>query len=497
MQQPSDSPLATANHLFVSGRLAEAAALYEQVARTDPACADAFYCLGLIRYEQGQYAHAAELHRQALALQPDYAEPQCGLALCLRAMGDNDQALKHYRTVRMRAPAHIDAIAGEAAILERLGNYTDSWNLLNPVLDHAGDNTNILLTYASLAPHIDRSQDAIARIEQALSQPSCPHSHRLQLHFAAGRLCDERGEFDRAFQHFSNGNALKGATFNPDAHRQLVDQLIATYSAENLERFPRASNRSEIPVFIVGMPRSGTTLTETILAAHPQVSGAGELALFNHISAGIPAERLRGRSLSDALADLDQPTLDSIASRYLDELKRHRTGPQVIRITDKMPYNYLHLGLIQMLFPQARIIHCDRDARDTCLSCYFQNFVGQHPYAYNLVHLGSYYRQYLRLMAHWRRCISLPLFELHYEDLVSTPNETVARLLDFCGLEWSDNCLRFHESRRTVRTASYQQIRRPLYTASVGRWRHYDTHLGGLLRELGAPYTEQSSGAYP
>lgn len=497
MPQPFDNPLATANDLFVSGRLAEAAALYEQITRVEPSCVDALYCLGLVRYEQGKYTQAAELHRRALTFRPSFPEAECGLALCLRALGDDELALRHYRNVRARLPCHADAIAGEAAILERLGNYTQSWSLLSQALDSAGDNTNILLTYAALAPHLDRSQDAIARIERLLSLPSWPHSHRLQLHFAAGKLCDEQSEFERAFRHFASGNALNVAAFNPAAHQQLIDQLITTYSAENLARFPHASNRSEIPVFIVGMPRSGTTLTETILATHDRVSGAGELALFNHISAGIPAERLRGRSLSDVLADLDQPTLDNIAGRYLDELERHRTGPQVARITDKMPYNYLHLGLIQMLFPKARIIHCIRDARDTCLSCYFQNFIGQHPYAYNLEHLGSYYRGYERLMAHWRRHISLPLFELRYEDLVAAPEDTIARLLDFCGLEWSDVCLRFHESRRTVRTASYQQIRRPLYSASVGRWRHYEKHLSGLLRELGPQHTEQSTGTHP
>jgi hypothetical protein len=229
------------------------------------------------------------------------------------------------------------------------------------------------------------------------------------------------------------------------------------------------------------MPRSGTSLVEQILSTHPGVYGAGELTAIDQFA----------RHLGDATGDaypqsalhLDQATIDAAARQYLAALQD--LAPSAIRVTDKMPGNFLHLGLIQLLFPGARVIHCRRDPLDTCLSCYFQQFNQGQTFSYDLSDLGHHYRQYQRLMRHWQSVISLPMLDVHYEDLVADQEAMSRKMLEFCGLDWTDECMRFYESKRYVATASYDQVRQPIYHKSVGRWRHYERYLGPLKTALG------------
>jgi hypothetical protein len=229
------------------------------------------------------------------------------------------------------------------------------------------------------------------------------------------------------------------------------------------------------------MPRSGTSLAEQILASHPRVRGAGELVDIGKMSTLLPG-RLGGEAYPDCLERLDRATARTLAEEYQGSLRQH--GGAAERVVDKMPHNYLHLGLIAALFPRSRIVHCRRDPVDTCLSCYFQEFVNPLPYGPDLASLGRYYREYERLMAHYAQVLPLPLFELNYEELTAQQEAVSRRLVEFCGLDWDDRCLRFHETARTVRTSSSLQVRKPMYTSSVGRWKRYEAHLGPLLDAL-------------
>ncbi|MBI3462463.1 MAG: sulfotransferase [Planctomycetes bacterium] len=257
---------------------------------------------------------------------------------------------------------------------------------------------------------------------------------------------------------------------------------MAAFTQETLRSRYGEGNPTEVPVFVVGMPRSGTTLVEQILASHPDVFGAGELPDIPSIVDTLPRYAPNQMRYPGCLAFLGPPVIRGFADAYL---KRVRTLDATSeRVVDKWPLNYLHLGLMALLFPRARIVHCRRDPLDTCLSCYFQRFRGDHEYSYDLAHLGSYYRTYERLISHWREVLPMPVLELHYEALIDDPQATSERLLAFCGLSWQERCLRFHESPRPVSTASNWQVRHPLYRSAVQRWRNYEAHLGPLRDAL-------------
>jgi hypothetical protein len=263
----------------------------------------------------------------------------------------------------------------------------------------------------------------------------------------------------------------------------MVDRLVATYAPGWSARLPRTDNADESPVFIVGTPRSGTSLTEQILAWHGGVAAAGELDDIPRALRELAGGPLGTDDFVAPLGSLDRDTLEAIAGRYLEALPGR--APGIVRITDKMPYNFLHLGFIAQLFPRARIVHCRREPLDSCLSCFFQRFSRGNLQTYRLEHLGAYWRQYARLMAHWHAVLDLPILDLDYEALVADIEGQSRLLVAFLGLEWDPRCLRFHESRRIVNTASFDQVREPVYSRSVGRWRHYAAHLGPLRAALG------------
>jgi hypothetical protein len=233
------------------------------------------------------------------------------------------------------------------------------------------------------------------------------------------------------------------------------------------------------------MPRSGTTLVEQILASHPNVFGAGELNLIPQLAADLPGLLRSSLNYPRCLDRLDAARAGEIARRHVDRLRD--LGGSASRVVDKMTINFLHLGLIAVLFPEARVIHCRRDPRDICLSCFFHNFASPGlNFTFSLQDLGFYYQQYERLMDHWRQVLPLPIFEIQYEELVSAPEQWTRALLDFCGLAWDDRCLAFHQTERQVKTASALQVRQPMYTRSVGRWKPYEIQLQPLFRAINA-----------
>ena len=233
-----------------------------------------------------------------------------------------------------------------------------------------------------------------------------------------------------------------------------------------------------------GMPRSGTTLIEQIMASHPQVHGAGELNLIHRMASEFPSLLGSATPYPQCIAQATAQKLERIAQTYLGELQKR--GGKASRVTDKAPINFLHLGLIDLLFPGARVIHCARDPLDTCLSCYFQPFSGEYSFTYDLGHLGAYYRLYENLMVHWRQILRVPVFEVRYEELVADQERMIRALIEFCGLPWDDRCLKFYETERTVATASFDQVRKPIYAGSVGRWRRYEAYLEPLISALKA-----------
>ena len=299
----------------------------------------------------------------------------------------------------------------------------------------------------------------------------------------SGRLYDKCGNYERAFECYREGNDLKRAHYEPATVERDVTARLEVFR-DGISQFPSSANESELPVFIIGMPRSGTSLVEQMLASHPEIHGAGELLEIGRVTKTFPDLSGQGRRWPRILEAADAATMTQIADRHLEMLRG--LNPDAARITDKMPYNFYEVPLIRLLFPRARIIHCVRNAVDTCLSCYFQNFPASNGWPFDLKLIGFFYNQYRRIMRHWQETLGLPIMDVNYEELARDPEPSVRGMLEYCGMAWNEQCLRFHESDRVVNTASYRQVRRPVYTGSIERWRNYEQFLTPLLEELEA-----------
>lgn len=460
------------------GDLDQAIASYQKALQLKPDFAEAYNNLGLVLHEQGKLSLAIASYRRAVQHKPDYTEAYTNLGAALQVQGHFAEAQANYQEALRLTPDCIEALAGEASLLEKQGDFVQAYERLYPLLQAGTTNIAVITTLATLCRHYDHRTTIVTLMERLLAQENLSTGQRRSLLFALGKLCDELKAFDKAFAYFQQANALKPCHFDPGKHAAFITALIDTYSVDRWTQLPRATYQSERPVFIVGMPRSGTSLVEQILASHPLVFGAGELPDITQIAASLGAEY----PSPDCVEQFSVDTLNSLTYRYLCHLEH--LSPDAVRITDKMPGNFLHLGLIALLFPQARIIHCVRDPLDTCLSCYFQDFIGNHDYAYDLTHLGGYYRAYQTLMDHWKTVLNIPMLEVQYEELVTHQEQVSRQIIAFCALEWNEQCLRFHETNRYVNTASYDQVRRPLYTTSIGRHHYYSPYLAPLQAAL-------------
>jgi len=503
--------------LAATGRPEEAARHLRAALQTSPEDGDAWCLLAAIEGQLSHFSESAEAGRKAVALQPDSVEAHVNLANALREsdeletailhyrkaverapsladawkgwasacseLGRSDEALQGFRKVLVLQPGDPDAVAGEACVLAQRGDFDAAWQRVAPLVDSGRANADIALLYASLSRRHGRSEQAVALLEAQLSNPGLAAGLQSRIHFALGKLHDAASEYDRAFRHFEQANRLRtAADFDPGAQQRLVEALTSIYNETFVRTLPGAVNADERPLFIVGMPRSGTTLVEQVLASHPDVYGAGELwdialsAQRLHTTLGDP------RHYPLCVPALDAATASELAQAYLDRLSA--LGGNAARVTDKMPHNFIHLGLIAQLFPRARIIHCTRNPLDTCLSCYFSDFQRKHEYSNDLGALAGYYRLYRQLMDHWNRVLDIPMLEVRYEDLVRE-QETVSReIVAFAALPWDDGCLDFHATARTVVTLSYEQVRQPIYSTSIDRWRHYEPHIGPLQSGL-------------
>ncbi len=403
--------------------------------------------LGVALREAGDVEEAERCHRRALELAPDSPQAENGFANMLAMEGALAAAERHYRRALALKPDYAGAFHNMVDVV-RLTPADPLWPGLMALGERAG---------------------------------SLPPEAALPLQFTLGRVWDSQGDYPRAFRHFQEGNRLKRAGLNYDEARQarFFRDFIAAYPAITAA----GGSGDERPVFIVGMPRSGTSLVEQILASHPAVHGAGEThALRDCLREELPPDAGDYR-LPRQLPQLNDAALGRVAARYgryLDEI-----APGAQRVTNKLPGNMVFVGLIRLLFPRARIIHCVRDPLDTCLSCYTKLFTAGHPFSYELKELGRFHRMYQGLMAGWRGLLPQDaMLEVVYEELVADVEAGARRLVEHCGLPWDPACLSFHSAARPVRTASLAQVRQPIYSSSMGRWKKYEKELAPLKEAL-------------
>ncbi len=460
------------------GRLRGAEVACRNVVRLRPSSADAHANLGAVLAAQGRIEAPLRCFGQALRLQPDKLEFRRKMGWFLLWLGRLDEAERCFRQVLSRDAGDVDAAAGVASTLERRGDFRTALSVLRPYVRRAQESANLCICFATLCQRLGQPAEAIPVLETVTRLPNRPHLESARLWHAYGEVLEATESYHEAFEAHRRANRYRGGGFNTVKHSDYVSRLIETFHRDWARELPAATNRSERPVFVVGMPRSGTTLVEQILATHPWTYGAGELESIRRIAVSIAFRMGVDDPYPMSLSAVDDRTLDAMAGWYLEQLDQVAGG--AIRVVDKMPFNFLHLGLISMLFPEARIIHCVRDPLDTALSCFFQNFSASYAFTNSLETLGCYYRDYQRLMRHWHEVLPLSILDLRYEQLVSAPEQSMRQLVQFLGLEWDDRVLDFHENPRLVTTASYDQVRRPIYTGSVGRAQRFKAQLGPL-----------------
>ncbi len=325
-------------------------------------------------------------------------------------------------------------------------------------------------------------EETMERLLTILQNPYLPQKARCLLNFAAGFGFEKGKQYDVAFSFFQKGNRLRDVTFVKEDWVRKVEDRKKFFSKSQIKRISGFGSESKKPIFIIGMPRSGTTLTEQILAAHPKVFGGGERAITSVLIQDFQSQIDDTPPWPLSMEKVTGGQIKKMARQYLDDIERVAGNSE--RVTDKMPGNFWEAGLIATLFPKAKIVHCRRDPLDTCLSNYFQAYFTFHPYAFRLETLGFYYKLYLEIMAHWHKVLPGRILDFDYEKTIANPKEQTQKLLNFCDLEWHDDCLNFHKSKTTVQTASFAQVRKPIYKTSAKKWKLYEKHLEPLKQAL-------------
>jgi len=503
------------------GRTRRAIRHYEESIRLDACNAAVHRRLGGAYGKFEHWGRAISAYKQAIAINPGDARPLRQLGVALQQLGRMHAAIGYFEQALELQPDYSEALVDFARTLLQLGRAEEAIAPLEQAIIVDPDNSVAQIGLAMALKQLGRTEDAVLALEQLLSlQPGCGEAHyqlsmirpesgriagleeivsdpELSKHdasycqFALGNLYQNDESWDQAFEHFQKANALKRSTLDYDAdqNKKIIDKLIDVYSSEFFANKSHLGSESQLPVFIVGMPRSGTTLVEQIISSHPSVHGAGELEAIRGANLAI-AERLLDKGPHpECMTHIDESLAAEHAQVYLEELSRH--DPSAARITDKFPRNYAAIGLIRTLFPKARIVHCKRDALDNCVSLYcycFPLMAG----TFELTELAEFYLGYERLMAHWEELFGDDIFTVRYEDLVTNQEQVSRQLIEFVGLDWDESCLDFQNNERNVSTPSNMQVRKPMYTSSVNRWKHYEAHLHPLIDTLSANQGEET-----
>ena len=391
-----------------------------------------------------------------------------------------DHARRAFEAIVHAEPSNLDGVSGLAMTLERQGELETAHALLAPVIPTCPVHARMALVWGAVCRRLGRAQEAIPMLERTLESTSLKDGGRMMVLFELGSLREKVGEYRLAWQAIEAANNLQPGIFDPKACIEETDHIIETFSADLLARAPRATDTDELPILIVGMPRSGTSLVEQILAAHPDVSAAGELSDLQ--AAAVLGARSAGRQFPQWVPDISAQLATQLGEWYLN---RRRSGhPGSRRVTDKMPQNFQMVGLATLILPGAHIIACERQPQDVAVSCYFQNFKAPLAWSKRLDWMRVYIDQKRRLMAHWDTVLPNQVHHVHYEDLVADPEVQRRSLVSAAGLPWHDAVAQHHSQDRKIHTASYAQATKPIYRSSVDRSAAYAEFLAPHFADL-------------
>lgn len=440
------------------------------------------YNLGSAQLAERKPQFAIETLRKVALMKPDYLQTWVLLGRAYVALGQQDEALDAFDRALSMRPNGFAVAVERAEVLVNLGRLAEAADIFRHAVANNEQVARAMVGLSVAHKFTPDDPEPAWMVDLLNSDPKA--TRRKALRYAAGKALADQKRFDEAFEQFSMAKQESDNAFAIDVHRDTFDRTKKLFTAPFLAERADIGSPSTRPVFIIGMPRSGTTLTEQILASHPQIAGAGELTDLRRIASDLGYGHLDKTLFSRNLEHLTEGQARKLAGHYLAALKRHSSG-SVLRVVDKMPHNYEFVGLIAILFPNARIIHCKRSPMDTCVSCFTQNFSDAHGYNGDLRTLGQYYKAYDDLMVHWHSVLPGRILDSQYEELIADQEVASRRLIAWTGLDWDDACLSFQKTERLVTTPSRWQVRQPIYRTSVKKWEKYGKHLGPLEKALG------------
>ena len=466
------------------GKLEEAVQAYHQALEISSNDANIYNNLGNVLQEQGKLELAIQAYRFATEINPNYPQAYNNLGNIFRQQDRSEEAIQAYQQAIGIDAGYAEAHGNLGNLLRELGRLEPAIQAYRKVLSI---NPNTVATHYMLAKTKEHGSydHEICAMEALLENPSITNLEKVDLYFALGKAFEDLTMYERAFNFFSIGNKTIRGTIEYDISQDedFFKRLMDTFSKPFLDRHSGYGFDDDTPIFILGMPRSGTSLVEQILSSHNKVYGAGELYdLQQAILTSNP--KVAYHRFPDHLDQLDWNEFAQFGINYVKRLREY--SPRAYHITDKIPANFLYIGMIKLILPNAKVIHCQRNPIDTCLSCFKNRFALGHRFSYNLQELGKYYQLYKQLMSHWNDVLPDYIFHFQYEDLIADQEKQTRLLLEYCGLEWEESCLLFHQTERLVRTMSSLQVRRPLYSDSVGLWRKYEGQLQPLISMLTA-----------
>ncbi len=464
------------------GRVDEAIANYKKAISINPDFADAHNNLGIALKSLGRLSETIASYKKAISINPDYADAHSNLSGTLRDLGRLDEAISSCQKAISINPDFAEAHCNLGNAFNELGRLEEAVASYKKAITINPDYVDALLFLSKTTKHHEHD-DTTRTMEDFYFRASISSKQKIHFAFGLGKIYEDLNDYSKSFDFILEGNRLKRASYQYKIEEdiELFDKIKEVFSPVFFSNHPDVGNPDETPIFILGIPRSGTSLVEQILASHSQVFGAGELKELSSM-ANNTCSKWTGKKYPECLSDISKKEYFALGSNYLENIKKHSDIKRFI--TDKMPYNFQLIGLINLILPKAKVIHCERDPMDNCYSIYKNDFAGKHKYAYDLNELGQYYNLYLDLMDHWRKIIPEFIYDIRYEELVYDQEDQTRKLLNFCKLPWEESCLSFYKTKRRVATASSLQVRQPIYSDSVQLWKKYEKQLEPLRKAL-------------
>ena len=506
-----------AEQLSKNGEAKKAEEIYRNILKRDPNHVEAARLLAGIAVDNKKFKDAEVFLRHAIAITPDYTRLWVDLANVLRELNNPQEALECATKVMELAPKMAESYLLYAGILGMTSRHQEAIEIYEKALAISPKKPGALCSMAHHLKTVGKQDEAIAAYRRCtefkpdhaeaywslanlktfqfddaeiktlydlLDDDELPDESRVQINNALGLDRESRGDYDTAFSHYQQCNSLRRKTesYDPVETETRFDRIVEVFSKEFLDQRSGVGDPDPAPIFVVGLPRSGSTLIEQILASHSMVDGTHELTELTAAIKGLRRSPKKNSNFPDTLPGLSAEEWQDLGRNYVDSTRQYRSG--AVHFIDKNPNNFTFVGLLRLALPNAKIINARRHPLDSCFGTYKQLFASGQPFSYDFTDLGEYYLQYARLMEHWHQTVPGFMLDVQYEEVVQDLETQVRRILDYCGLPFEEACLRFHETDRAVKTASSEQVRRPIYSSSVNLWRNYESHIGELLDVL-------------